>query len=256
LVAAAILSGLCALSSLSAEEIGQDFRGKPYDPELFRPTGPGANTSIGFDSQGLRIVLPREHGMKPAVGIVLNTGVKGDFEITMEFEVVEVEKPQVGNGAGPTIWITMVSPTNEAATTGWHRQPDDKSVFFWHRASTPIGEERVHHGGSNPTEHRSGKLRLARSGAILAYLVAEGQSDSFREIDQFELGENDVDTVRFAADNGGSPTLVDVRIQAVKIIADALGEPTPLPPPSSRWPLWLGVGVILAAGGAYWFWRR
>jgi hypothetical protein len=256
LVAAALVCWLCASSGGSAEETGQDFRGKPYDRGLFRPTGPGANTAIGFDSQGLRIVLPPEHGRKPAVGIVLNTGLKGDFEITMEFEVVEVQQPQGGNGGGPTIWITMVSPTNEAATTGWQRKPSGNSVFFSHRASTPIGGSREHHGGTSPTECRSGKLRLVRTGETLTYLVAEGESDSFREIDTFELGKDDVDTVRFAADNGGSPTLVDVRIKGVKIKANALSAATPLPPPSSRWPLWLGTGAMLAAAGAYWFWRR
>lgn len=89
-----------------------------------------------------------------------------------------------------------------------------------------------------------------------AVKVAEGESDSFREIDSFELGKDDVDTVRFAADNGRSSTLVDVRIKAVKIEADVLGAPTPLPPRSSRWPLWLGTGLLLAACGTYWLWRR
>jgi hypothetical protein len=254
--AAIVLSGLSAGSPVSAAETGQDFRGKPYDPELFRPTGPGFATAIGSDRQGLRIVLPPEHGKKPPVGVVFRTGVKGDFEITMEFEVVDVKEPTSGRGAGPSLYLTMVSPTQEAATTGWKLEPDGSSVFFSHRASTPPGGKREHRGKTTPAKGRAGKLRFVRTGSTLAYQAAEGKSDSYREIDQFEIGRDDVNTVRVAADNGGSPTLVDVRINSVKIVADALGDPTPLPPPSSRWPLWLGAGVVLAAGGAYGFWRR
>jgi hypothetical protein len=241
--------------AVSAAETGQDFRGKPYDSRLFLTTGPGFATALRSDAQGLRIVLPPEHGKRPPVGIVCKTGVKGDFEITMEFEVVNVEGPKGGRGAGPSLYLTMVSPTQEAATTGWQLKPDGSSVFFAHRASTPPGGPREHHGRTTPTQGRSGKLRLVRTGSILAYLAAEGKGDSFREIDQFEIGKADVNAVRVAADNGGSPTLVDVRINSLKIVADELGDPTPLPPPSSRWPLWLGLGVVLAAGGAYGFWR-
>ena len=254
--AAILLSGLSAGSPVSAAETGQDFRGKPYDPKLFLPTGPGFATAIRSDRQGLRIVLPPEHGKKPPVGVVFRTGVKGDFEITMEFEVVDVKEPKNGRGAGPSLYLTMVSPTQEAATTGWQLKPDGSSVFFTHRASTPPGGRREHHGKTTPANGRSGKLRFARTGSTLAYLAAEGKSDSYREIDQFEIGRDDVNTVRVAADNGGSPTVVDVRINSVKVVADELGDSTPLPPPSSRWPLWLGAGAVLAAGGAYGFWRR
>jgi hypothetical protein len=259
-VAAIMVSGLGAASSVSvsAAETGQDFRGKPYDPRLFLQTGPGFATAVRSERQGLRIVLPPEHGKRPPVGIVCKTGVKGDFEITMEFEVLDVKEPKGGRGAGSSLHLTMVSPTQEAATTGRQLKPDGNSVFFAHRATTPRGGSREHHGKTTPTECRSGRLRLVRTGSILAYLAAEGKSDSFREIDQFAIGKDDVDAVRIAADNGGSPTPVDVRINSLKIVADELGDPTPLPPPSSRWPLWLGVGVVLAlaAGGAYGVWRR
>jgi Protein of unknown function (DUF1583) len=254
--AAILLTGLGAVPSGSAAEIGQDFRGKPYDPKLFKPTGPGFATAIQSDRQGLRIVLPPEHGKKPPVGVVIRTGVKGDFEITMEFEVVEVKEPTGGQGAGPSLYLAMESPTQEAATTGWQLKPNGSSVFFTHHASTPPGGKREHHGNTTPISSRSGKLRLVRTGSTLSYLAAEGRSDSYREIDRFEIGRDEVNTVRIAASNGGSPTLVDVRINSLKVVADELGETTPRPPPRSRWPLWLGAGAVLAAGGAYVLWRK
>jgi hypothetical protein len=254
--AAVLCFGPGAVGSASASEIGQDFRNGPYDSKLFKPTGPGFATAIGHDKQGLRIVLPPEHGKKPPVGLVFKTGVKGNFEVTMEFEVVAVKEPKEGRGAGPSLYLTTVSPTQKAATTGWQLKPDGSSVFFAHHASTPPGGQREHEGKQTPAKGRSGKLRFVRTGSTLAYLVSEGKSDSFREIDQVEIGNEDVSMVRIAADNGGSPTQVDVRINSVRVVADELGTPTPLAPPSSRWPLWLGAGVVLAAVGGYGFLRR
>ncbi len=126
----------------------------------------------------------------------------------------------------------------------------------WIPASTPPGGQRQHVGSQTPAKGRSGRLRFVRTGATLVYLAAEGKSDSFREIDQFEIGNEDVNMIRVAADNGGSPTLVDVRINSLRVVADELGTPTPLASPTSRWPLWLGAGVVLAAVGVYTFLRR
>jgi hypothetical protein len=256
----------CLFQSLQAAEITYDFRGQPYDPALFRLTGPGASTAIRSDSRGLRITLPPEHGMKPAVGLVLNSGLKGDFEITMEYEILEAERPTGGNGAGVSIWITMVSYTKEAATiwrmnrsgTGLDGSKNSLPLFGSHRASTPIGGTREHSGGDLLLARAAfGKLRLARTGSTLTYRVADGASDEFQDIYETELGEDDVDTVRFAADNGGSPTLVDVLIRGVHIRSDEAGPVELLPPLPSRWPAVLVIGAgVLILGGSYWYWRQ
>jgi hypothetical protein len=88
-------------------------------------------------------------------------------------------------------------------------------------------------------------------------LVAQGDSGAFQEIHQTEIGTDDLDTVRFAADNGGSPTTVDVRLKGVSIRADQFGPARPLPKPA-RWPFWLAIGLtsLLLAAGGYWLWRR
>jgi LPXTG-motif cell wall-anchored protein len=63
--------------------------------------------------------------------------------------------------------------------------------------------------------------------------------------------------VRLAADNGGSPTLVDVLIRSVSVSASDAGPPEELPPRPSRWPLWAGLGAgAVILGGGYWYWRR
>ncbi|MBI3862754.1 MAG: DUF1583 domain-containing protein [Planctomycetia bacterium] len=255
---AGILLIVALVAQACADEIGQDFRGSPYNPSLFRPTGPNASGSITSDSQGLRITLTEEHGMRPAVGLALRSGLKGDFEITMEFELLQVAEPVGGNGAGVSIYVTMVSYTKEAATIWRAVRKGGDQIFSSHRATTPDGGKRVHQGGQAlKTQGTSGKLRLTRTGDMLSYRIAEGSSDAFQEIFETEIGFEDIDMVRFAADNGGSPTLVDVRIKEVKVVTEEAGAPERLPPRPSRWPLWAGLGVsLLAAGGGYWYWSR
>ena len=253
-----ILFATSLVPGASAAEIGQDFRGKPFDPALFRLTGPNAAGSIQSDSRGLRITLTEEHGLRPAVGLALRTGIKGDFEITMEFEFIRVDQPVGGNGAGVTLYITMVSYSRDAATVGRVVGKGGGQAFFTHRASTGPDGKRVHRGGDPlSTQATSGKLRLIRTGSMLAYRVAEGSSEAFHDLFETEIGEDDIDMVRFAADNGGSATLVDVRIVEVKITSDDSGAPDALPPRPSRWPLWAGLGLgALLLGGGYWFWWR
>jgi len=253
-----ILSCACVVQPLSAEEIGQDFRGNPFNPALFRLTGPNAAGSIQSDSRGLRITLTEEHGLRPAVGLALQTGIKGDFEITMEFELIQVDKPVGGNGAGVSIWIKMVSYSDEAATIWRAVGKGGEQVFLSHRASTGPDGKRVHHGGDPiATQATSGKLRLVRTGSMLSYRVAEGSSEAFQELFETEIGEDDLGMVRFAADNGGSATLVDMRIVEVKITSDDAGPPDVLPPRPSRWPLLVGIGLgVFVLAGGYWFWSR
>ena len=252
------LFAVVTLRGASAAEISQDFRGRPYDPALFRPSGPGASGAIQPDSRGLRITLPREHGMKPAVGIVLRSGVQGDFEITIDYEILAVEPTTGGNGAGVSLYITMVSYTKEAATIGRIVGTDGIPLFMSHRATTPTGGKREHFGGDRiPAKSAWGKLRFVRNDGTLTYLVADGDSEEFQEIYETELGENDLDAVRVAADNGGSPTLVDVLIRSVSVSAGDAGPPEQLPPRPSHWPLWIGLGTgMVLLGGGYWYWRR
>jgi hypothetical protein len=254
-----LLWAACAGAAAPGAEFMQDFRGHRFDPRFFRPTGVHTPRTVRAGPGGLRITLPADHNSKLPVGVVPRLRVRGDFEITVAFEILQVDKPKAGHGAGVSIWITMVSPTKEAATIARVVRPSGERVFTSHRASTPPGEKRVHRGGKPmPTEALSGKLRLVREGALLSYQVAEGGGKAFRELYQTELGTEDLDLVRFAADNGGSPTLVDVRINGVSIRADDFPSGPPEGPPTRR-ALWLAAGLavlLLAAGGCWLWWRR
>jgi hypothetical protein len=246
---------VCAGPNATAEEFVQNFQGRPYDPHYFRLT---CNTrrAIQTDSRGLRISLFDADRRQP-VGLVCGLGVHGDFEITMWFEILRLVKSPGGRDAGLSIYVSTASLTQEAASLGRFIHSKGEEGFICHRATTPRGEERQHHLERFPTTAYSGSLRLVRKGTVLSYHVAKGGSNTFQELYQTEWAGEDLDTVRFAADNGGSSSMVDALIRAVSIRADEFGPARPAPQPF-RWTTGMTTALmaILLATGSLWLWLR
>jgi Protein of unknown function (DUF1583) C domain len=257
--------GLCLLwaaltcPAAAAEEYGQSFRGRGFDLHLFRATGSNAHQAMSIDPRGLRIALRADHSNNLPVGLILRSGVRGDFEITMGFNVIRVDKPTAGNGAGVSIWISTTSAAREAATIARLVRPNGESVFAAHRAFTlPDGKREYHGGAPAAAEGLSGQLRLMRKGNVLTYLAAQGENSVFQELYQTQFTTEDLDTVRFAVDNGGSPTVVDARIEAANVRAGEFGSARVAPvraPWSPRLIAGLTVAPLLLAS-ACWLWRR
>jgi hypothetical protein len=257
--------GLCLLgaaltcATAAAEEYGQSFRGRSFDLRVFRATGSNAHQVMSVDSGGLRIALRADHSNKLPVGLILRAGVRGDFEITMGFNVVRVDKPTAGNGAGISIWISTTSATREAATIARLVRPNGESVFVAHRAFTlPDGKREYNGGVPAVAEGLSGQLRLVRKGNVLTYLAAQRESSAFQELYQTEFTTDDLETVRFAVENGGSPTVVDARIEAVSVRSDEFG-PARAAPVRTAWSSRLITGLTLAPlllASVCWLWWR
>src|SRR5262249_39669777 len=81
----------CTAPAGRAADFSQTFRGRAYDTEHFRPTGPHAGKLIHADSQGLRITLTADRASKLPVGLMTRFGVRGDFEITLSYEIIRVD---------------------------------------------------------------------------------------------------------------------------------------------------------------------
>ena len=87
--------------------------------------------------------------------------------------------------------------------------------------------------------------------------AAAGESTTFRRLYQAELGSEDLDIIRVAADNGGSSTPVDVRLRTVTIQAQGMPRDEKRLEARSGLVWWLagGLAALLAAGGV-WLWQR
>src|SRR5438105_9867666 len=74
----------------------QDLRGPdPQNPNL-RKLAEG----VTWGPAGARLMLPAGQGKLPAAGLATNFQVKGDFEITASYEIINADLPTEGYGNG------------------------------------------------------------------------------------------------------------------------------------------------------------
>jgi len=252
----------------NGDELFQDFRGgKPLHPSL-RWTGTDGDDLIAPDERGLRIKLTADSKRKDAVGVLLAVPVKGNFEVTAGYELIDVNPPTTGNGVGFELYVMTRTPTQEAIAFSRVKRADASDVFSCTRATTVEGRRR-YQSNQFPAAARSGQLRLSRSGGE-AVLSAAEEGGAFQELCRFDLGVEDLKMVRVGAYPGNVAAPVEVRLLDLKVRSE---QPMPglaadlnpttegSPAVPRRWLVVvevLGVIVLLALGalGAWVYLRR
>lgn len=187
----------------------EDFRRGEFDVgklQLRGVMGKGENQVVKLTHDGLRIVLPARHGERLFAGISTKFHIRGDFEITTAFQILVLDRPETGTGAGALLHVDLLdSPTKEAFSLGRFARPKEGNVFFALRARTGEDEKRQWATRNQPTQATTGKLRLVREGTTIRYLVAEGESDQFQQVDEARIGTEDLEAVRLTAETSGAP---------------------------------------------------
>jgi predicted RNA-binding Zn-ribbon protein involved in translation (DUF1610 family) len=229
--------------------------------------GPDAPECVKFEPDGLRINLPtgypRPH---PGTGVITDFGVKGDFEITVEFEVLQEPK------AGMAHVKLVIVPGERAEPEVWHKANQRRAVFgrerwagnkfaqFFADATTWTGDipknkwgnedfskVELHTHKRSPTMANSCQLRLVRSADILFFSTSEDAGKEFMPLYKHEFGAKDLKNVRVLAATNGPDASVEVRITDLQIRADAFVKPIaalpPSAPPAPSRGLWL---IVLA----------
>jgi hypothetical protein len=236
-------------------EIHQDFRGKDVDETLFRLQGTDAAARIKAEAEGLRITLPADT-KSATVGVAARAATKGDFEITVGYELLRADRPANGSGVGLEMYLNTATPTEEAFVIYRIVRPKEGDVYLCDRKTTNAGKRETKRDPF-PAASKSGHLRLTRKGTEVTFEVAEGASDSYRELGRYVWGDWDLNVSVRA---WGSHKPVELRLTEVRI-RDAV-EPAinpALPPPPRTWRLWLLAGLFALAiivGALLWTWRR
>jgi serine/threonine-protein kinase len=211
----------------------QDFRGKPINEEFFQYMG--LRDLIKEEPEGLRITLPGPHAQAPASGVATGFHVTGDFSITTSYELLRVDDSKPSWGAGASLYLYAGNSAHDAAMIANFVRPDGH-FYTCSKTLTNAEGKRQFFTHAVPTQARSGKLRLVRRGAVVTYLVADGGTDTFQELHQFEVTADDFAFARVAADCGNKDILVDVRFHDLEIRSpdlpgeartDAAGQPLP-----------------------------
>ena len=243
--------------------------------------GPDAAECVRFDPEGLRIALPAGYPkVRPGTGVVTTFGLKGDFEITVRFEILKEPSPSFP-AANVTSLKLLVVPLEKPEPGVWFKSTQNRAAVARESAgrgnpggfSAALAKWNPNVPKENGNERfdkvetstykfviakaKTGRLRLVRTGADLFFYRGEADSD-FVILDTQPFGTKDLKDVRVLASTGVPKAELDVRVSDLRIRADSFVKHVApaLPPPAqaaqteptSTWLVLLlviGVGAVV-----------
>jgi RNA polymerase sigma factor (sigma-70 family) len=241
-------TGQPASGTESWPEYFQSFQGSKEGPEGWTLAGEEAEEYVHFEPEGLRITLPAGRPEQHSgIGAAMFGAVRGDFEITASFEILQEPQPADAGGQTrvslgvlldrPVPWKNMATVTRRAAAGGtgfaaWRilvEEPDGQAKSRFHVIATTA---------------RTGRLRMKRTGSVVSYSAA-GPEGEFTLIRQFPFAKDDVKQINLVAATGGPQAALDVRLKDLRLRAESLSD---MPPTQTASPPAAGAG----GGGREW----
>jgi hypothetical protein len=213
------------------KEYYHSFKGDRGLPDDFTWDGMDPQACVRFEPEGVRITLPAGHpGRRMGTGLSSNFGIKGNFEITMSFEVLdEPEAAKAGEGTGGYLWIDSDTPALNRAFLFRSIQEQPAFGIWYQLRDQASGQGRTEESKQFPSKAMKGQLRLVRNGTTLSYYVAEDLSDKFTLLFEHPFCTEDIRAVRIGGQTGGTKASLDFRIADLRIRAQSFVN---LPDPS------------------------
>jgi hypothetical protein len=200
-----------------------DFRGgQPLSPEL-KLFGPATESVVVPKPGGLRITLPTDGVRSLGWGVALRYTLTGDFEATANYELLTLQSPTAGVGAGVALNALPSAHSTKFTKVGRFMHTDGLNYF--NAELSDKENPRINEFNGVPAAANSGRLRLTRTGSTMHYFVAD-PGNAFREIAAWNYGTEDLGMVRFVAKNNGSPTAVDVLLLDLTVIGKSIPHRT------------------------------
>lgn len=251
--------GSSAEAGTMEDLFSQDFCEEFLPHTIHLVSGPHPRVQFcKVEPAGLRCTLPKDsktNYFAASPRIVL----KGDFEITAGYTILNIPRPAKGFGAGPR--ITIEDPEGErAALQRLHREREGHVVSSYRglRQDDDTYKHSVRILPVTDADTTSGSLRLTRNGPNVEYYVAGAGETEFTQIHTEEFPPGDVAQLRLEVQTGGSPTGVDVAWTYLDVRADELVRIYQPPEKSRFWSrlllVLLAVGLIAAGCFAVWLW--
>jgi len=217
----------------SFQEYYHSFKDNPNDRQDLELIGPDAEECVTFEPAGLRITLPAGyagppgfHGERPDTGVAIPVGVKGDFEITVRFEILQEPEPEDAGWPGTRLTLDAGVDRGKNTVTTLSRRVEKTggpSFLAWMiRWDEDAGKHETQFKGFR-TRTMAGGLRLARTGSVVSYWTAEGPNNAFNRLQEYPFTGEDLQDVRVSASTGKGPNaslvarVTDVRIRGAAL---------------------------------------
>jgi hypothetical protein len=233
-------------------EYEQSFKGGTDIPRGFELSGPLADQDVKVEPEGLRITLPPgSNGNGQGTGLASTFGVKGDFEITVAFEILHETPPAPPTPGGPdrqtrfTLGVPLDREGFNMTTFSRRIRANSDTQFLawvtlWDEA---VGKNRQKARGF-PTKAMTGRLRLVRTGPTLSYAAAEGPGGEFVVLQEYPFGVEDLKHVGLVGATDDAEGSLDVRVTDFHVRADALPNLPAAAPPKAPGGEWLVAAAL------------
>ena len=241
--------------------------------------GPDAAQCVKYEPEGMRLTLPVDYPRpRPGTGVITDFGVKGDFEITVSYELLA--DPNAELTIVPTELRLMIVPDERVKSDLWRKasqnraglaravvDPNLEGQFIANSTkwtddipkdkwgNENFAKVEVQHSHHFPATANTGRLRLVRSGSLLYFFTSEGDSKDFAFLHKSEFGVKDLKNIRILGFTSGNGASLDLRITDLRIRADAFAKTATVIPmadvvevPARRWwliPLVIAVPFLL-----------
>ncbi len=251
-----IFALLTAVESATAvgDEYHQDFRTEPLDSKSLAVFPECRELRLEPGPAGLRIRIRPSAARDGAVRVATRFMARGDFEITLAYELLQVGPPADGHGAG--IGLEIWTDSAESASASIERLvcPGEKNVVRVGRITTVRWGERTREYSEFPASGQAGRLRIAREGSLMRVSCSDGD-DEFRALSRYEAARTDLEIIRLACTAGRSTCGVDLLVTDFRVctanlveLPDRFNRPSILPTRNLRpW----RVGLLAISGAAF-----
>jgi hypothetical protein len=213
----------------------------------FRPYNHEGQQAIYFEPTGVRFWLGTPMKKPKQVGLYTPIKLVGDFEITVRYEWLGDAEPTTGYGVSCGIAIGHQGKIIQVVRGNKVK----KGNFYWvtEGIPKPNGPPEFKDREERHTRAKSGRLALRREKNTILCLVADGD-ETLEEVDRITKFTTDsIHEVRFIADPGESPTVVDARLKEIRFRAEDILSDVPLRERQSSLGWWLSAaGVVVVIG--------
>lgn len=179
------------------------------------------------EKEGLRFTIPANRPHLDPVGVVMSSHIRGDFEITAGYEILQTTRPKTGHGIGFELYIDVQNPAQDAIAFTRTNRVNEGENYFCTRM-TGRGGNRKYEVHSVPTATKRGWLRMTRRGDDVAFLVSERPSGPFSQVWRSSFVTDDLRMVRLAAYSGFDPAPFEIRMLDLRVASTDVMSPRPL----------------------------
>jgi hypothetical protein len=199
-----------------------DFRGtKPLPADLLPVPGDGEKKYIRRTAGGAKIVLPVDQDKPNSVGYETGFALRGDFEFVVVYSGLKTSPGPKAWGPGIDLQLRLDAPDNPDIMFERRQRDDGGHVLQALRQYDLPGKlDRISTIAGDPISATAGKLKIVRRGPMIYYLFAEHDSDDYRLLFEYLVGQADALRALVSARTFGKESGVEVVLEGLSVRAE------------------------------------